>query len=208
MTELVEVREGRRDVGLHLLELSADLIDPVDRRGAGDLSDRFDGGLDRLPGGASLGREFEEVFLQARRTHRERLEALVAGCHEALDRLIAREERHDPLLLRANVGGAGPPDLGGDLTHKIGGLSLDHAEHVVEALVDRPLERLDHPMLGRRHHRLGSRVRVLFPEAPTPRGAGMLRLVRGSLLFHVTSHDPGPPRNVGRSIGHDLGIHT
>ena len=90
---------------LHLLELRPHLSTPCERGGVGDLADRVRR-RPRSPRGVarrSGSRVRARSSSSARRTHRERLEPLVARRDQALDRLVAREERHDALLLGTHV---------------------------------------------------------------------------------------------------------
>ena len=133
--------EGGGDVVLDLLELAADALHPVQGGGVGDLADRRHRGFHRGAGGAAALGEVGQRILEPGRAQRERLEPFVAGVQEALDGLVAGEQRDDALLLRARVGAPGTPDLAGDLAHQGGRLFLDGQEAVGEAFVHGAFDR-------------------------------------------------------------------
>jgi hypothetical protein len=123
-----------------------------------------------------------QVVLKARGADSERLEALVTRREERSDRLVPRQERHDPLLLGPDVPRRRPPDLGRHLPHQRGRLLLDRPERVFQAIVDRVLQGFGQPVFGGGHQRL--RGHRLAYEAGTPQQAGVLRPVGRTGLGH------------------------
>ena len=217
---LVQVLEGLGDVRLHLLQLRADRVHAVQGGGVRDRTDRRGRGLHGVARHAAGLGQFLHVVLETRRAHGERLEALVAGRQEALDGLVAGEQRDDALLLGPCVGPRGAPHLGGDLPHQDGRLLLERVEPLLQVLVDRPFDGVGHLalLLGQPRIRGGWGDRGVGngdggrpAEQTTPGGAGrgsVLGRVFGTGLNHDVFSRSGAGAVVRRSIGHDLGRYT
>ena len=186
LVALVEVRERRRDVRLDLLELRADHLDALERRGVRDLVDRVRRELDRLTNQAAVLGELSEGVLEARRAERQRLEPVVARRDEALDRLVPRDEAEDPLLLVGGIRARRAPHLRGDLAHQGRRVLLDGPQAVVQPFRDREVER------ARTLRRDGTGFRGVGAtgEQSTPGAAGTFRRVRG-IGVHVEASRSG-----------------
>ena len=192
----VEVLEGGGDVVLDLLELAADALHPVQGGGVGDLADRRRRGFHRGAGGAAALGEVGQRIFEPGRAQRERLEPFVAGVQEALDGLVAGEQRDDALLLRARVGAPGTPDLAGDLAHQGGRLLLDGQEAVGQAFVHGAFDRRGDAHLTGGHAWFG--LRLLESTQQSPGCPGVLRGSGGAVLIHDVARDLGPPRGASR----------
>ena len=172
---LVEVREGLGDVPLHHLELRANHLDPVQGGGLRNLLDRLRSVLHRLAG-ATLGLgQVAQVVLEPRGAHRDRLEPLVARREQRPNRLVLRDDRHDPFLLGTDILCRGAPHLAGDLPHQGGGGALHLIQPGLHPLVDRRADQVVQPRLllgGRRTD--GGLTLLATGEQPTLEDAGLL----------------------------------
>ncbi len=186
------------DVGLDLLELRADELDALQRRGVRDLVDRARRQLDRLTDEAAVLGQLRERILEPCRAEGQRLEPVVARRDQAPDRLVPRDEGQDAFLLGRGVRAGGTPHLRGDLAHQRGGMLLDGPKALIDPLRDREIE-------GGRpsRSRTGLGSVGATGEQSTPGAAGTFRRVRG-----IGIHDEASRSGAGamRRAKHRSGI--
>ena len=207
------MRERLGDVSLHQLELRPHGLDAVQGGGVGDLPDRVCGGLHRRSRPALGVRQLLEMVLETRAADGERLEPLVGGGDQRPDRLIARQDRDDALLLGTHVLRGGPPNLAGNLSHEPGRLLLDRPDAFIQPIVDRALQELRQPSLGLADHGLGLN-RLATGEEPAPEEPGLLGGGGRTTRTHRTPRLSGaargrrPPKHraeIGRTHVADMG---
>jgi hypothetical protein len=191
---LVERPERLGDVALDLLQLQPHVVDAVEGGRVRDLADRCRRGLHRLARGARGVGEVTDRVLDAGGPRRERLEPLVTRGDQAPDRLVAREQGHDPFLLGPDVFRGRAPELAGDLAHQQRRLLLERLEALLDPLVDGFGQGVRDLLLGGGEDgRFG--VLLSGEQGGTPTSTGSRRPC-GALFVHDVPRDPGPLRHV------------